>query len=73
MFLRVLLFTGMPAHHNIGFKSNKRMKHIHPDGKLHFLVHNVDELNVLLMQNRTYAAEIGHAVGARKREEIVRT
>jgi large subunit ribosomal protein L32e len=31
----------------------------------------VQELEVLLMQNRTYSAEIAHDVSSRKRKEIV--
>merc|ERR1711911_67062 len=36
-----------------------------------FLVHNVRELEVLLMQNRTFAAEIAHNVSSKKRKDIV--
>jgi len=35
------------------------------------LVHNVKELEVLLMMNRTFSAEIAHAVSSKKRKEIV--
>jgi len=34
-------------------------------------VHNVKELEVLLMMNRTFSAEIAHGVSSRKRKEIV--
>jgi len=56
---------------NIGYGSNKRTKHICPDGFKKFLVHNVAELEVLMMQNRTFAAEISHTVSSRKRKAIV--
>merc|ERR1711934_387055 len=36
-----------------------------------FTVHNVKELEVIMMQNRKYAAEIAHNVSVRKRKEIV--
>ena len=42
-----------------------------PNGFYKFVVHNVKELEVLMMQNRKYAAEIAHNVSARKRKEIV--
>jgi len=36
---------------NIGYGSNKNSKHVCPDGFKKFLVHNVKELEVLLMMN----------------------
>lgn len=42
-----------------------------PSGHKAFLVHNVHDVDMLLMHNRTYAAEISHAVSARKRVEIL--
>jgi len=42
-----------------------------PDGFKKFLVHNIAELEVLLMQNRTFAAEIAHDVSSKKRKTIV--
>jgi len=56
---------------NIGYGSNKKSKYVCPDGLIKVLVHNVKDLEMLLMQNRTYSAEIGHAVGSKKRKEIV--
>jgi large subunit ribosomal protein L32e len=60
---------------------------LRPSGHKVFLVHNARDVDMLLMYNRTYAAEIGmhspqqckdlltlcvaSAVGARKRAEIV--
>ena len=35
------------------------------------MIHNPAELEILLMHNRTYAAEVAHGVGARKRALIV--
>lgn len=42
-----------------------------PSGFKKFLIHNVKELEVLLMQNRTFAAEIAHNVSSKKRKDIV--
>ena len=43
---------------NIGYGSAKATKHVCPDGFKKVLVHNIKELEVLLMQNRTFSAEI---------------
>ena len=42
-----------------------------PSGHKAFLVNNTRDVELLLMHNRTYAAEIAHAVSSRKRVEIV--
>merc|ERR1719326_2701719 len=56
---------------HIGYGSDKETRHRVPGGWYKFTVHNVKELEVLLMQNRKYAAEIAHNVSSRKRKEIV--
>lgn len=55
----------------IGYKETSKLRHVHPDGKKHFVVNNVKDLEMLLMNNKKYAATIGHSVGARKRKAIV--
>ncbi|KAL8875942.1 MAG: hypothetical protein Q9198_005773 [Flavoplaca austrocitrina] len=42
-----------------------------PSGHKAFLVNNPSDVDLLLMHNRTYAAEIAHAVSSRKRVDIV--
>lgn len=59
---------GMP---NIGFGSNKKTKHILPNGFQKFIVSSVKDLDLLLMHNRTFCAEIAHNVGVSKRKLIV--
>ena len=56
---------------NIGYGSNKKTRHMLPNGFFKFTVSNVKELEVLLMSNRRYAAEIAHNVSSKKRKEIV--
>jgi large subunit ribosomal protein L32e len=53
------------------YGSNKKTRHMLPNGFYKFLVHNVAEVDLLLMQNRTYCAEIAHNVSSRKRIEIL--
>uniref|UniRef100_A0A2M3ZFA4 60S ribosomal protein L32 n=1 Tax=Anopheles braziliensis TaxID=58242 RepID=A0A2M3ZFA4_9DIPT len=64
-------FKGQYLMPNIGYGSNKRTRHMLPCGFKKFLVHNVRELEVLMMQNRVYCAEIAHAVSSKKRKAIV--
>ncbi|KAK7726401.1 60S ribosomal protein L32 [Botryosphaeria dothidea] len=64
-------FKGQAAMPKIGYGSNKKTRHMMPSGHKAFLVNNTRDVDILLMHNRTYAAEIAHAVSARKRIEIV--
>ena len=42
---------------NISYRSNKETKHLLPSGFCNLLVHNVKELEALLMCNKSYCAE----------------
>merc|ERR1712202_89136 len=64
-------FKGKVLMPNIGYGSNKKTRHVLPTGFKKFLIQNVADLELLLMYNRTYAAEIGHAVSRKTREAIV--
>ncbi|KAA8901773.1 ribosomal protein L32e [Sphaerosporella brunnea] len=64
-------FKGQAAMPSIGYGSNKKTRHMAPSGFKAFLVQNPADVDLLLMHNRTYAAEIGHAVSSRKRVEIL--
>ncbi|XP_020261567.1 60S ribosomal protein L32-1-like [Asparagus officinalis] len=64
-------FKGVTLMPNIGYGSDKKTRHYLPNGFKKFLVHNVSELELLMMHNRTYCAEIAHNVSTRKRKEIV--
>merc|ERR1739848_574737 len=64
-------FKGQYIMPSIGYGTNKKTKHMCPDGLKKFLVHNVSELEVLLMQNKTFSAEIAHGVSSKKRKTIV--
>ncbi|EGW14836.1 60S ribosomal protein L32 [Cricetulus griseus] len=56
---------------NIGYGSNKKTKHMLPSGFWKFLVHNVKDLEVLLMCNKSYCAEIVHNVSSKNGKAIV--
>ncbi|KAM9983624.1 hypothetical protein ACTFIY_000336 [Dictyostelium cf. discoideum] len=64
-------FSGSCAMPSIGFGSTKATKDVCPDGFKSFVIRNVQELEVLLMQNRRYAAVIFHGVSAKSRKAIV--
>ncbi|KAK8936743.1 60S ribosomal protein L32-1 [Platanthera zijinensis] len=64
-------FKGVTLMPNIGYGSDKKTRHYLPNKFRKFLVHNLSELELLMMHNRTYCAEIAHNVSTRKRKEIV--
>ncbi|KAH9423534.1 ribosomal protein L32 [Dermatophagoides pteronyssinus] len=64
-------FKGQILMPNIGYGSAKQTKHMLPNGFRKVLVHNLKELEVLMMMNRRYCAEIAHSVASKKRKEIV--
>merc|ERR1712090_45334 len=64
-------FKGMYVMPNIGFGSAKNTRHMLPIGFRKVLVHNVKELEVLMMQNKKFCAEIAHGVSAKNRKVLV--
>merc|ERR1712227_988930 len=64
-------FKGQYLMPSIGYGSNKKTKHVCPDGFKKFVIHNLSELEVLLIQNKTFSAEIAHTVSSKKRKTIV--
>merc|ERR1712215_469750 len=64
-------FKGQYLMPSIGYGSNAKTGHMMPDGFRKFVVHNVKDVELLLMMKGTHAAEIAHNVSARKRKEIV--
>ncbi|CAH1764394.1 5877_t:CDS:2 [Entrophospora sp. SA101] len=64
-------FKGQIPMPKIGYGSNKKTRHLMPNGFKKFLVYNVKELELLLMHNKTFAAEIASKVSSRKRISII--
>uniref|UniRef100_A0A803PHN5 Small ribosomal subunit protein eS1 n=1 Tax=Cannabis sativa TaxID=3483 RepID=A0A803PHN5_CANSA len=64
-------FKGVTLMPNIGYGTDKKTRHYLPNGFKKFVVHNTKELELLMMHNRTYCAEIAHNISTRKRKEIV--
>ncbi len=49
----------------IGYRNDKKTRFHLPNGLKKFVVNNTKDLEVLLMNNRTFCAEIAHNVSAR--------
>merc|ERR1711875_135454 len=64
-------FKGMYKMPNIGYGSNKSTRHMLPTGFKKVLVHNIKELEVLMMTNKTFCAEIARGVSAKNRKTLV--
>jgi len=64
-------FKGATLMPNVGYRSNKKTRHLLPNGFLKFTVATPKDIEMLLMQNRKFAAEIASNVSSRKRRSIV--
>merc|ERR1711918_206483 len=64
-------FKGKVLMPNIGYGSNKKTRHMLPSGFKKFVINNVAELDLLLMHNRVYAAEVAHSVSRKTRMAIL--
>ncbi|TRY63083.1 hypothetical protein TCAL_04911 [Tigriopus californicus] len=64
-------FKGMYLMPNIGYGSNKNTRHMLPTGFRKVLINNMKELEVLMMQNKKFCAEIAHGVSAKNRKALV--
>merc|ERR1711973_1059922 len=64
-------FKGQYLMPSIGYGSNAKTSHMMPDGFRKFVVHNVKDVELLLMLKGTHAAEIAPNVSSGKRKEIV--
>ncbi|XP_022657590.1 60S ribosomal protein L32-like [Varroa jacobsoni] len=64
-------FKGQYLMPNCGYGSNKKTRHILPNGFRRVTITNLKELEMLMMTNKRYCAEIAHKVCAKKRKEIV--
>lgn len=65
-------FRGNRPMPKIGYGNDKKTRYHLANGLKKFVVHSVKDLDVLLMNNRTYCAEIAHNVSSRSRTEIVK-
>jgi large subunit ribosomal protein L32e len=62
---------GWPATVNTGYRGPKAARGLHPSGYQDVLVHNAEQIEEI--NPKTHAIRIAHAVGGRKRAEILVT
>jgi large subunit ribosomal protein L32e len=65
-----LNLRGWPKVVNVGYRSPKKVRHLHPSGNEEVAVHNVGDLAII--DPETQVARIGGSVGTKKRINIVR-
>ena len=58
-------FRGNRPMPKIGYGSDKKTRFHLPNGLKKFVVHNIKDLDILLMNNRTFCAEIAHNVSSK--------
>ena len=58
-------FRGNRPMPKIGYGSDKKTRYHLPNGLKKFVVHNIKDLDVLLMNNRTFCAEIAHNISSK--------
>ncbi len=56
---------------SIGYGTARKTRHVLPNGFKKAVVSNVKDLELLMMHNRTYCAEVAHNVSTLKRKAIV--
>ncbi|KAF8501903.1 ribosomal protein L32e [Gautieria morchelliformis] len=64
-------FKGQLPMPKIGYGSNKKTRHHMPNGLKKMVVNNVRDMELLLMHNQSFAAEIAHGVSSRNRITIL--
>merc|ERR1712183_771292 len=65
-------FRGYPDHVNIGYGSDKNTRHVLPNGFRKFLIRCPADLELLLMNNRSFCGEMAANLSVRKKSAIVR-
>ena len=65
-------FKGKTIMPNIGFGSNSKTRNRNLNGLFKIQIFNVRDLNMLVMSNRKFEAEIGKGVGIKKKGLILK-
>lgn len=64
-------FKGNKPLVKIGYGTKKEHKHVLPSGFKKVLIRNSKDLEMLLMNNRTYCAEFAHNLSSQKRKALL--
>jgi len=64
-------FRGQLTCPNVGQKQARKTRHMLPSGFRKLLIQNKKDIELLLMNNRTYCGERAHNLSAGQRKEIV--
>eukprot|EP00344_Euplotes_crassus_P005789 CAMPEP_0196997570 /NCGR_PEP_ID=MMETSP1380-20130617/3146_1 /TAXON_ID=5936 /ORGANISM="Euplotes crassus, Strain CT5" /LENGTH=134 /DNA_ID=CAMNT_0042413833 /DNA_START=33 /DNA_END=437 /DNA_ORIENTATION=+ len=64
-------FRGTVRMVNIGYKNNNATRHQIKGGLRKFLINNLSDIEILLMNNQTHAGEIASTVSAKLRVDIL--
>ena len=63
---------GYPKLVKIGYGTDKKTRHVLPNGFRKFLIRKVEDLELLLMNNRSFCGEIAKTMSCRNKDAIVR-
>merc|ERR1711924_164154 len=64
-------FRGVTIMPNIGYGSSRKTEHMHRSGFYRFLVKCPKDLEMLMMHNGVFAAELAHELSAKTRKAII--
>ena len=56
----------------VGYKNANKTRHILPNGFKKILIRNVQDIELLLMNNRVYCGELAQNLSLRSREKIIK-
>merc|ERR1711881_64226 len=64
-------FKGTMLMPNVGYGSNKKTRHMAPNGFYNFLVRTPSDVEMLLMHNQKYSVTLAHNLSAKTRRAVI--